>query len=322
MKWIRKKIGWIAAAAVGGFLLWLVGTVVSLRTTQGKEAGTLFGKKVPLSTYLHAMDAVTHQAILKHGDRYLQEVSHEEQEHAAWERLMLLTEARKRGIRVMDQEVTDKLMNSPLFQTSGRFDLKGYESFIHYTFHTTARAFEEEVREDLTISKLFEQITSKLTVSDEELHEGFRQREEAIRVSHLTLPHEGLAREIADAARQDPRQLAVAAKQMNLKLTPSDFFRRDSSILEMGSAGLVFEPAFSLQVGEVTGPLRSPRGWLVAQLQAKEPADERKFGELKESLEKELLAQKRMKAALTWYQDLLKRADLKKSLLVPHPNGD
>ncbi|MBI3318760.1 MAG: SurA N-terminal domain-containing protein, partial [Candidatus Omnitrophica bacterium] len=106
MKWVRKYAVWIAGAAIGGFLLWLVGTAVSLQGMQGQAAGTLFGKAVPVSHYMKALQAVLHQNILSRGDRAGQPPS-QQLEQQAWERLILLTEARGKGIRVSDREVVE-----------------------------------------------------------------------------------------------------------------------------------------------------------------------------------------------------------------------
>jgi hypothetical protein len=317
MKWIRRHVAWIAGIAVAGFLLWLIGTVVSLQAMQAESAGTLFGRKVPLQAYLQAMEAVTRQAILTHGDQFRQAVSKEDLERQAWERLTLLAEAERLRIRVSDREVVEELRQWPLFQKDGQFDREGYQVILQYSLGTSPRTFEEETRQNRMMAKLVEQATGNIALTDAELREGFRQREESIRISFLTLSEEALAREVAEAARQDPEVISQVAAQLGLKWTLSDFFKRASSIPELGFAGSILEPAFDLRPGEVTGPLSGPRGWIVVRLEAKQPADESRFEPGKEELRKDLLARKRLRAYLTWYQDLFNRASLKKSLPTP-----
>ena len=313
MKWIRRRVGWIAGAAIGGFLLWLVGTVVSLRVTQAEAAGLLFGRKVPLSTYHQALEAAGHWAVLTYGDKARKEVPEEELARQAWERLILLTEAKRLKVRVSDKEVVEEIRRQSLFQRDGQFDRAGYQVIIQYSLGTTPRIFEEEFREQMTIKKLLRQVIPDPVVTEEELHKHFLQRETPIRVSTLTLSSEPLAREIAQAARQRPDQLSHAARQLGLKVISSDFFKADALLPDIGRAGIIFEPLFTMEPGQVTGPLISPKGWIVAKLEAKQPPDEKKFGELKDGLRKELTARKRMESTFAWYQNLLKRANLKET---------
>lgn len=313
MKWIRRRVGWIAGAAIAGFLLWLIGTVVSLRVTQAEAAGLLFGRKVPLSAYHQAMEAAGRWAVLNYGDKAGKEVPKEELARQAWERLMLLAEARRLQIRVSDKEVVEEIKRQPLFQRDGQFDRAGYQAIIQYSLRTNPRVFEEEFREQLIIKKLLRQAIPEPAVTEEALRKHFLQRETPIRVSTLTLPSEPLAREIAQAARQRPDQISRAAKQLGLKVASSDFFKADALLPDLGQAGVIFEPLFTMEPGQVAGPLISPKGWLVAKLEAKQPPDEKRFAETKDGLEKELTARKRLETTFLWYQDLSKRADLKET---------
>ncbi len=307
MKFIRKYIGWIAGLAVGGFLLWMVGTVISLRTMGSQAAGTLFGHKVPVQEFLQALAAVTHQGVLTYGESFQREIQPQELNQQALRRLILLAEARQRRIHVSDQEVVSDLQSWELFQKNGRFDPPTYEAVLRYSLGVSPRDFEEEHRGNLMIDKLIQQVVGNLTLSDEELREGFRRREEAIQIRFLRLPQEPLAQEVADAARQNPKELPRLAKQLSLPLTTSDFFRRESILPDLGRAVLL-EPAFGLQPGEVTGPLETPQGWWVVLLKEKQPADDKKFEETKEALKPEILSQKRLKTYVTWYTELFKKA--------------
>ena len=318
MKWIRKQVGWIAGLAVGCFVIWLSATVVSLQATRADTVGVLFGKRVPLQSYLKAVEAVSHQALLTYGDQYRQKLSEQNLERQAWERVILLIEAKRKKIRVLDQEVVAELQKWPLFQTEGRFDPRGYATLIQYNLQTTPRAFEEEVRENLMIRKLFDQALGNITLTDEELKVSFREKEGAIKVSYIRTDEESVARGVAQEVRKSPREFEKIVKKWDLTVTTSDFFKRSSVIPELGAAQTVLEPAFSLEPGEVAGPLKTAQGWLLVRLEDKQPADEEKFYSGLEELRKELLSQKRLKVSVTWYQDLLKRANLKELPLITH----
>lgn len=327
MKWVRRQIGWIAGIAIGCFILWLIAEVLSMRTMRAEPVGILFGRKVTPQIFSQSLQAATHQAILNHGDKFRQQVKPEELEQTAWERLILLTEARRRRIRASDQEVIQEITSQPLFQINGQFDPRGYEALIQYSLGTTARTFEEETRENILIQKLFQQIVAKVSVTDQEIQKAFGEKETSIRVSYLRLPQQPIAREIAEAARQQPEQLAGIARQLSRKLVTTDFFKGSGSVPELGLAQYTFGPVFSMEPGAVAGPLpvysgrensdkKKEENWLVVKLEAKQPAPQEKFNEVKESLEKAVLIQKRFETYLSWYQGLLTQAKLKK---IQHP---
>ena len=323
MKWMRRQIGWIAGAAIGGFILWLAGTVVSLQATRAETAGFLFGRRVSFQTYQRALEAAHHQAILTHGDKARQEVSREELGHQAWERLMLLKEANRLGIQIPDREIVEELQRWPIFQRDGQFDRAGYQAIVQYVLGTTPRVFEEEIRENLALKKLIEKALPEPKIPEADAHKQFLLKETSIQVSTLTVSNHSLAQEIADAARERPEQLVQAAKQLDLKVVKSAFFKGDSNLPELGKGWVTFEPLFGLEPGQVApAPISSSKGWLVAKLEGKYPPDERIFPELKESIEKEMANRKQFENYFKWYQDLRKRADLKNlSLPPPVPAG-
>ena len=178
MNWIRKNIYWIASILTGGLILWLVATAVSAHSVRIQPVGTLFGRPVPETDYLKALQAATHQAMLSHGDRFRKEVSAEQLEQQAWERLLLLWEAQRKGVRVSDQEVVAELQSSPLFRDrEGRFDTQGYQAVMQYALGTTPRVFEEELREEIMIQKMVrEAIGSTATPTEEEIKKRYEEK--------------------------------------------------------------------------------------------------------------------------------------------------
>lgn len=316
MQFVRKHVGAIAGTAVGGMLLWLIATAVSVQSIQADYAGTLFGKRVPLAKYAKSLESVTRQALLQHGEEYRQRVPPGELEHRAWERLAFLEEARRAGIRVSDKEVVEEIASYPLFQTQdGRFDEKGYPSVIQYSLGTSPRAFEEETRENLLMGKLIRGVTDKVAVGEPEIQEAFLRGEEAIRVTALAVPDEGLAREIADAARQQPDRIGGIARQLDRPLASAGPFKRADPVKELGAHGSAFEPAFAAQPGEICPePVRAATQWLVVRLEEKRPADPSQLDDAgREKLKAQIQDQKRTRAYFDWYLDLLQRAKLQKN---------
>lgn|GEM_PF-2640290 len=315
MNMFRKYIPWIAGVAVAGMILWLITSAAILHRADTGNPGSLFGKPVTLHQYMHALEAVTHDALLRYGDQYRRQLSEDQLQDQAWERLILTAEARRQKIKITNTEVVAEIQRYPLFQRpDGQFDQAGYQTVIQYSLGTNPRAFEEEVREDLMIRKLLEKSIGNPTLTEDEVREGFQRREEQLRLRFLIVPTESLAKEISDAARKDPAQFDAAAADHKLPIKKSDLFKRNETVPDLGPVGANLEPALRLEPGEVSPALPTAKGWVVAQLLERQKADESKLAASRGQLEKELLDRKRLKAYLSWYQDLIKRASPRKSL--------
>ncbi len=165
------------------------------------------------------------------------------------------------------------------------------------------------------IGKLVSGAIADPGVSDPEIQDAFQRKEEAIRVTALSLLEEDLAREIADSARQQPDRLSGFARQLDRQLVSAGPFKRSDKLKELAAAGILFDPVFSLQPGEVsTEPLRAGSDWLVVRLEEKQPADPAKLDDAgREKLKAEIQGQKKMRAYFDWYLDVLKRANLQKN---------
>lgn len=309
MNWIRKRIYWIAGILVAGMILWLVTSAVTVQSIQSKPAGTLFGRPVSEADYLRSLRAVTHQAILTHGDRLRQSVTEKELETQAWERLSFVQEAKRKGIRTTDKEVIQEIQKIPLFQNnSGQFDPQGYNVVMQYTLGTTPRLFEEEVRENLLIQKLIQQVIGEPSASEEEIRKRFQEREGAIQVEFALFPDVQVAREVADACRALPLQLEKAAEQADSKVETTPYFKREEKVENLAGSTAVFGQMTELQPGEAAGPFKAGTGWAVARLKGRKPAEEKELEASRARLEKEIIAQKRFRNYLAWYQELQKRA--------------
>jgi len=92
---------------------------------------------------------------------------------------LLLEEARRQNVQVGKQELIDAIAKIPAFQQDGAFSKERYLQILGAQ-RLTADEFEEMQRRDLLVGKVREAMQSGLTVSDDEIAEEFRNREEKI----------------------------------------------------------------------------------------------------------------------------------------------
>ena len=168
-----KKI-WIGLGIIilPAFVFWGFGGAMRDKNDKG-YIGKISGKKITTLEFRDSVSAVRNTAIMQYGEN-IQEIEKKlNLEAQAWQRLALLEAAKKLKIKASDQEVIKQVESYPFLMRQGRFDSRTYNDLLKYVFHTQARAFEEQTRQNIIISKLYGKITNGVTISDNEVREGY-----------------------------------------------------------------------------------------------------------------------------------------------------
>lgn len=167
------------------FIFWGFGSFMRSKE-EVTYAGTIFGKKVPLLEYRDALEAVKNQAIIQFGDNFSEIEKRLNLESLAWDRLILLAEAKKRRINAADQEVIELIQGYPFFQAkNGKFDKRIYSQILQYVFRAQPRIFEEQARSTLMLSKLYQEVTGNLNLGEEEIKKEYQKLNEQISLYYI-----------------------------------------------------------------------------------------------------------------------------------------
>lgn len=182
-----KKV-WIILAILilPPFILWGSGSLI--RSKEEKETGVIGaidGRKIPFSEYRDSIQAARNQAVMQLGDSFEQMQKYLDLDNHAWERIILLTEAKKRKIKVTDKEVVDLIKNYPFFRLKGRFNQKAYTDTLRYAFRIPPRTFEEQIRQNIMISKLFDEITKDIKINDDEVKKEYQKNNEQLSLYYI-----------------------------------------------------------------------------------------------------------------------------------------
>lgn len=102
------------------------------------------------------------------------------------ERTLLLVEAKNLGLKVSNQELRDAIVEFPLFQENGQFNPGLYRGYLSRA-GLTASEFEDALREQILIRKLTGILLSSIKISDAELDEYFRIKEERLIFDYLEI---------------------------------------------------------------------------------------------------------------------------------------
>lgn len=154
--------------------------------------------------------------------------------------LLILQEAANLGLYASDDQVRGTIMSIPAFHSNGNFDHSLYERAIHYQGVAGPAQFEQQIRRSLVAGQLEQAITSTAIVSDYELSEILRLREQRREVSLLVIPaqrfmnqtqatedelktyYEGHKEAFYTAERIKLDYVVLDAETLGEKLNPSD----------------------------------------------------------------------------------------------------
>lgn len=181
-----KKI-WIILAMLilPAFVLWESGSIIRSNKQEIRFAGQIAGKKIPVSELRNSLGAVRSQVIMQLGDKFSDIEKNINLESQAWERLILLKEAKKRKINASDKEVVSTIEKYPFFQKEGIFDNYIYTQMLNFVFHTQPRIFEEQLRQSLILSELYKQVTDGIKITDEEIKTEYQKLNESISLYYM-----------------------------------------------------------------------------------------------------------------------------------------
>jgi peptidyl-prolyl cis-trans isomerase D len=100
-------------------------------------------------------------------------------------REVMLNEAKRLGIDATANELQQKIFALPYFQDNGNFAFNRYKGILEQNGMTVPQ-FEDGVREEIIQEKLKNLITDSVAVSDREVEEEFRDRNEKSKISYVS----------------------------------------------------------------------------------------------------------------------------------------
>ena len=186
-KGVMKKVLWfIAVIIILSFGLFSNAYRMSNRTVGSHTyAGKIFGKRISFEDFEHYYQQTLVQAMIQYGQNFNKIREFLNLSAETWDRLILLQEAEKRRIRIPDQAVVEAIEGYKIFQRDGQFDKLLYDDILRYVLKVRPRDFEEGMRNSLKYAELYKQETDKINVSEEEVHESYRQKNEKIQLSYV-----------------------------------------------------------------------------------------------------------------------------------------
>jgi peptidyl-prolyl cis-trans isomerase D len=251
---VQKKILWVLAAII--IISFVFFGVLSPGTGGTTEAGKAFGKKVSIREFEKHYNNTRDQAIMIHGENFFKMSPFLNLEGETWDRIILLHEAKRLNIKVKDSEIVEFLQTLKMFQRDGKFDTLLYNDLLRFIFHRNARDFEEGMRDQLTIMKLFEQVTASLTINEKEIREAYRRDNEKIQISYILFPPSDYADGI-DVTEEEAKAYFITHQQefatepsVNVKYISLDYPADAKDEDKKATKDKVYDISSKLQDGE------------------------------------------------------------------------
>jgi peptidyl-prolyl cis-trans isomerase D len=180
----------------------------SAMTGTQTRLGSVNGADISMEDYQNQYRILYEQAQQRAGDEGLTADQQRQVEEQAWEDVvnlsLLRAEAARREIRLTDSELVEFIRNNPppevarlpAFQTDGQFDIEKYRQALgDPTLQGTWSEYERQLRQTLPIRKLEEQIIAGVTVTDAEVLDVYKERNERARIRYVHLDPERLVPE-------------------------------------------------------------------------------------------------------------------------------
>jgi len=184
-KKIAKRILIILSLIIiPAFVFWGAGSAIRSKRNP-LYVGIAFGRKITFNEYEDNLRAVRNLAIMRFGEDFNKIKDYLNLHSQAWDRILLINEAKKRHIKIPNSKVVEKVRSLAFFQEDGRFSIERYNNVLRYGFRTLSREFEEQIRETLMIEELYKELTRNITLSDKEIREEYRKANEKVKVEYI-----------------------------------------------------------------------------------------------------------------------------------------
>jgi peptidyl-prolyl cis-trans isomerase D len=189
-KGFSKKVLWFTAIVII-LSFGVFGTAYLISDLgQSNYAGKIFGKKISLSEFDKTYRHVIIQSMIRYGDNFENVKAYLDLEGQTWERLILLDETIRQRIKVSNEDVVQAISEYPFFQRDGQFDTLLYNNILNYVFKISPREFEEGTRDNIKFAKLFQQITLNAAISEYDILQAYKKKNEKAQVSYILVSPE------------------------------------------------------------------------------------------------------------------------------------
>ena len=200
---LRRRTSWIIAAIlILPFILFFHATSQAPSKGPGGIAGVVFGKEIPWAAFQEQRLWLRRQLENQLGSKVQEEALESLLTRSAWDKLMLVEEAKRTRRRVDDQELARFIQGIAEFQQNGRFIPERYHRFLRAS-GMSPQTFEGRLRNDLLVEQLVNSIKASVVVTDEEVRAAYTHAHEGLKASLILVDPATFVDEAAAALTEE-----------------------------------------------------------------------------------------------------------------------
>jgi parvulin-like peptidyl-prolyl isomerase len=212
--------------------------------------------------------------------------------------------AKQMGVSVTPKQISDRLVQIAKTYYGGS-TTKMYAQLAKE--HVSKATVEGRIQDQLLQQALYDKVTSKVTVSPQEIKAQYQTQYQPTRdVRHILVKSKPLADKLYKQLKADhERNFAQLAKKYSKD--PSSASQGGKLTITKGQTVPQFEhTAFTLKTGAMSAPVHTKYGWHIIQaLSPVKPAPP--FKQVKVAIQQQLLGQKKQQLFQTWVSGLAKK---------------
>jgi peptidyl-prolyl cis-trans isomerase D len=189
MRRYRKALQIGLLGVIAAFVLTsvYVGSMSGGARARGDAVATVNGEVIPIERYQRRYQAYLDAYSRVYRDRFSPALAEQlglpqQTVNDLVQEAVVVQRARAEGLEVSDEELNAQIQAVREFSDGGRFSLARYQEFLRRR-GTTASAFENDVRRELTRMKVETSVKAGIKVSDSELERAFALRHEEVRAA-------------------------------------------------------------------------------------------------------------------------------------------
>ena len=236
---------------------------------------------------------------------------------------LLMAEVNKRGIKVTDKEIDSKLKE--LMKEYGLKDQAELEAALKQQNMTFAQ-FKKELADRIQIEKLGDQVTKDIKASDKEVKEYYEKNKasfavkDQVQVAHILVQEEEKAKKILSDVRAGA-DFSKLAKEHSIDPGSKDkggempMTDKDQFVPEFAEASWKLEP------GQISELVKTTYGFHIIKMIAKKNGGEKKFEDIKDEVEEQMLSADKQETFGKWLDELKAKAKIERYLDANPPQA-
>ncbi|MFH1552283.1 MAG: SurA N-terminal domain-containing protein [Candidatus Omnitrophota bacterium] len=201
-KFARRVLLALLILIIPAFVLWGVGNVAQ----RPGPVGQIGGRNISPEEFAESRQGIKTQVLFTYYGNFdtMNQILRNRtmMNFMAWERLVLLDAARKKNIKITNEEVLSFLTQHPLFQKNGVFNKEIYDYILRNNLALGPRQFEELVRQNLQVTAFRQDLFKNIKVSDEEVAQHYKKTNDKVVLTYVFIDKEIFAEDVAVSAEE------------------------------------------------------------------------------------------------------------------------